>query len=526
MQSQPSASVTTDNTVSYYGGMNRDKLNGVDFRWFIVRSLPHQERKLAALLMSRRDEMENILEVYCPTHTTVSVSLKGKDVRTPLFAGYVFVLSTQKTVSDFIRRYYPEGTVMYDSRRRDGHSPGYLTVPESQMRFFMDFNENYADKVVILERPFTDYAFNPKTNEPNETVKVIDGPLAGREGYITRFRRDKRLVFNMKALDSDRYYTVSVPNIWDFHVVRLHNAKCDRQTIGTMKDRAVDLLIGIIQGSGHTDGTEEILNDIVDRLSVKPSLSDLCRTLNKDGYSELSRRISSLTADEAGLIMNLVRYERDNPGYVKENWQKITIRPFLTPTAGMEMEDGKSETELRHKSCTEIIRRVSITEDTYYPDVQKDRPVTTEYFAHIGVTEDKGTGYRTVFANWDRFLDEYFHTAGKANEKLVEGTVNTINAEDSTNRKEKLIESFRNFAPTLYRVLTDKNSEVKAIRNLRIGDGSLNVLAVRTKDISDAETERAKEILTDICVSICREINTGVHLAVWRRYLRTVWLHV
>ena len=64
------------------------------------------------------------------------------------------------------------------------------TIPEEQMRFFKDFNENYAEHVIVLEKPYSDYAFNPKTNEPNEIVKVLDGPLKGREGYLTRFHRN------------------------------------------------------------------------------------------------------------------------------------------------------------------------------------------------------------------------------------------------------------------------------------------------------------------------------------------------
>ena len=502
---------------------NRDKLNSVDFQWFIVRSLPHQEKKLAALLAEHRDELKNILEVYCPTHTTVNVSMKGRDVQAPLFAGYVFVLSTQRTVADFMSRYYPEGTILYDSRKRDGHKPGFLTVPDGQMRFFRDFNENYADKVVILEKPYTDYAFNPKTNEPNETVKVIDGPLAGREGYIARFRRDKRLVFNMKALDSDKYYAVSVPNVWDFHVVRLHNAVCDRQTIGTMKERAVDLLIGLLQACGYGDNTLPVLYGIVDTLALKPSLVSLCNTLYGQGHKELGKKIAMLGTSDAELLINLVRYERDNPGYVRANWQKLVIRPFLTPTPGVGFEDGRDEAELEHQSFTEIIRKVSITEQTYYPDRQEDRQAATEYYAHVGIMPVSGGG-SIVFANWDTFLDEYFQTAGKANERLVGGTVRST-ADGGNGVKEKLIESFRNFAPTLYKVLAGESSEVRALRGLDTGTGSINVLAVTANDGSAASTGKAVDTLLETCVGICKEINSSIHLAAWRRYLRTVWLH-
>lgn len=129
-----------------------------------------------------------------------------------LFAGLVFVLATRDAVAGFLEQNFPESVMLYDySKKTNGHKAPLLTVPENQMRMFKDFNENYADQLVILERPFSDYAFNPKTGEPNEIVRVVDGPLAGREGYIACFRRDKRLVFQMRGFGADSYITVSLP---------------------------------------------------------------------------------------------------------------------------------------------------------------------------------------------------------------------------------------------------------------------------------------------------------------------------
>ena len=55
---------------------------------------------------------------------------------------------------------------------------------------------------------------------------------------------------------------------------------------------------------------------------------------------------------------------------------------------------------------------------------------------------------------------------------------------------------------------------------LKIGEETLNVLAITATDI-----DSAKERLATTCIEICKEINATTHLAVWRRYLQTVWLH-
>lgn len=498
-----------------------DKLNHLDYCWYVVRTRPRQEKKFVKLLEQYKAKSKNILEVYAPTHTTVTVRGDNGDKQAPLFVGIVFVLATQKSLIDFMEEHAMEGVVQYERKTEKGEKTRMRVIPEEQMRAFRDFNENYAEQMIILERPYTDYAFNPKTGNPNEIVRVIDGPLKGREGYIARFRRDKRLVFQMRGLKKDSYLTVSLPNIWNFHVVRLHNAEGDRLSIGTEKGRAIDLLIGILQACGYGEQTLPLLYEIIDSLIVRPSLVSLCQDLHKKGNTALSMRLAQINGNEAELILNLVRYEHDNPGYVRQNWQKLVLRPYLTPTAGITLEDSQDETKLQHTHFTEIIRKIEITEEAYYPSKKKNESITTTYYAHIGILKDKEKDEYTFFANWDEFLGEYFLTAEKANEKLVSGTTQTAHGNNTDNGKQKkLIESFRNYAPSLYKVLTDTASAVKTIQRLTIGTDTLNVMAITTTD-----PEKGKNELIKTCTDICQEINTTTHLAIWRRYLQTVWLH-
>ena len=502
----------------------KDKLNNVDFRWYIVRTRPHREKATVELLEKYKAENSNILEIYAPDRTTVDVGLGKEMKKGPLFSGFVFVLATQKALSEFLGRYSMEEFIQYERKTENGKKASMSVIPEDQMRQLKDYNENYPDTAIPLERPYTDYAFNPKTNEPNDIVKVIDGPLAGTEGYITKFRRDKRLVYHLKGLDR----AVSIPNIWNFHVVRVHNAEGDKQTLGTIKERAVDLLIGLIQGCGYGEKTLPMLYEFIGELTFKPSLVEFCKDLYNKGHKELSQRFAKLDTKNAELILNLIRYEKDNPGYVKANWKKLIIRPFLTPTPGVEFEDDQHETKIQHTNFTEIIRKVDITEQVYYPSKEKEETITTTYYTHIGIKQDKDKESFTIFANWDYFLGEYFMTAGKANEKLVKGTkIQATNNPENPERgvsKEKLIESFHNYAPTLYNVLTDEKSKVKPIQNFNIAKERLNVMAITVK--SEAGIDEAKDELINTCTNICKEINTTTHLAVWRRYLRTVWLHI
>ena len=533
--------------------LTRDKLNSVDFRWYVVRTQPHQECKLASMLGDWREHASNLLEVYCPTHTTVSVSRGGRREQVPLFAGYVFVLATHEALAAFMASRYPAGTILYDRRREPGRRARLLTIPEEQMRFFMDFNENYAERVLVLERPYSDYAFNPKTGEPNEIVRVADGPLAGREGYLTRFRGERRLVFNMKSPTGGPGFAVSIPDVWNFRVVRLHNAEGDRLTRATEKERAADLLIGLLQGSGMGGDALPMFHAMVEALAAKPSLRALCHSLRCQGHDGIAARLATLTAAEAGLLVNLARYEHDNPGYTRSAYPRLVIRPFLTPTPGIAIGEGAAEARIAHAAFTEVIRKVYIAEQTYYPSRQESAAVATTYYAHIGImpapcnemqcqrhplhAADNGipaiaqpplpTGESRsgalLFANWDAFLGQYFLTAGKANEKLVGGTTQPQAPRGADgDEARRLLDSFRNYAPTLYTVLTDAASPVKAVSGLDVGGSEINAMAIT----ATADTAReAARTLVDTCTAICRELNTTTHLALWRRYLRTVWLH-
>ena len=498
-----------------------DKLNSVDYHWFLVCTKPGHELELRALIEREKGKIRNILEVYCPTHTKVYVRRGDNEQRLPFFDGYVFVLATQGALAEFLRDNDSDAYIWYNRKRTPDEKAMACTIPESQIRAFRDYNENYADKVIVLERPYTDYAFNAKTDEPNEIVRVVDGPLAGCEGYICRFHKKKGLVFRVQGMMPGCWLTVTYPNASDLHAVRLHNAEGDRLSIGTEKGRAADLLVGILQGCGYGERTQSLFYELMERLAADLSLEALCKHLQKQGEKVLADRLAKLTIKEAELLINLARYEHDTPGYVRENWPRIILRPFLTPTSGIEMEEDKNEAELPHQDFTEIIRKLDITEEVYYPSRQEDGKITTAYYAHIGRMEDK-SGF-IYFANWDDFLREYFLTAGKANEKLVSGKVRKVRNEITLAETEKLIESFRNYAPTLYKVLTDMDSAVKAMQDFKVGEELLNVLAIRS---SAQEKEAAKDQLIKTCVRVCTEINTTNHLAVWRRYLRTVWLHI
>lgn len=60
-----------------------DKLNHVDYHWYLVRTQPGHERELGCLIDREKENTHNILEAYCPTHTTVNVRHGDQERKLP-----------------------------------------------------------------------------------------------------------------------------------------------------------------------------------------------------------------------------------------------------------------------------------------------------------------------------------------------------------------------------------------------------------------------------------------------------------
>lgn len=373
----------------------------------------------------------------------------------------------------------------------------------------MDFNEHYPDQVIVLEHPYSDYAFNNKTQEANEVIKVADGPFAGKTGYLVRLRRERRLVFQMENM------AVSIPDVWDYHLVRLHNKHSDRQTKHTEKARAIDLIVGKMQGCGFQDNLGKAFAWVMETLTKTPSFNNLIKQIEAEHpkdetYLRFKDCIKSLTTHEASSILSLSAYANENPG-IANSCFNMDLRPFMTPTSGIPTIKGKNFSILKHKKFTEYILPITFGEETYYPKVEKARTTMVSYYAHIGIIKKRNDKI-VVFVNWDSILREYFYLVGEA--------------------KAKQLESFSQFTPLLYHILMGQTT-IKVEKNLSLDNSSIHALSITVEQAEKSTSLWEQQTVSDAiatlattCQKICLEINSSTHLAAWRKYLRGIWLHV
>ena len=545
------------------------KKNNTDILWYVVKTYSGKELLLKSVLQKYMVEEGNILDFYCPIHTThsefynyddgrndapkVIKSKKFDDVKTkieyrPLFAGLVFVKATEKALFDFLETYFPAGSILYNAIISEDGRCRPLVIPEDEFQHMKIFNESFKEEPLILHRSFEQYAFNHKTGKANDAVVVLDGPLKGKVGYIVRMgkNRSKGFAFEIRNPFGTGNITVGVSDIWNFHVARLHNANLDETTLATTKSRAFDLLVGLCQGAGFDD--KVILDNvyaIIDHLVENNSLRDLCEELVERGnkvkedteqegsYDRLSRSLRELSDSNLTLLLNLVRYERKFPGYVRDTFHEFVIRPFLTPTSGIENTINKPYAVIRHDNFVELIKKISLPERTYYPQTKDVVNEKVHYYAHVGIKHTTG-GY-LFFTNWDEFLSKYFLTGGTARKWIVSGkqTYDESTIVNDTIDTKGEQNSFYNYAKPLYKVLTGLDT-VFAVKDLSISTKTLNAMVIELNTsekgsidelLADESVKHSIDKLINTSLDICTTISAETHLKMWRGYLNTVWLH-
>lgn len=554
------------------------KENDIDLKWYVVHiNQPGKELALRNILEKTLGKVKNITDYYCPVYAYTKFrerlddgsrlmrrKVKVRDesgkskIKTekvlPLFAGMVYVRATQTALVSFLKDYFPIGTIMYT--KSVNLSPYPVVIKDETMRKFREFNDNLTAEPVLLQRPFNDYAFNKNQNEPNDTIMVVDGVLAGRTGYLIRINGNRGLALQMENPAGNGYVTIGIPNIRSFHIVRVRNSGTDSASFATRRQRAVDLLVGMIQAAGISDyRLPSTLYEIVIQLKNDSSFGKLCEHLrkgkaggkllsssSKEKRDLLASAIERLSVDDRRLILYLVFLEEQTPGYIDENWHNLAFRPFLTPTPGVRLGEGETYGKIHHKDFVEIIRPVDITERYFDASSQETNAITDTYYAHIGIRYQDG-GYM-VFANWDGLLSKYFMTEGKAARKILCGKKQVTYKRDKDGNierdagsltleveKEKLMESFLNYAKPLYDVLVG-NSEVKAMpKQDMTRNRGISVLYIRLPESSKfRDPLKSKSVastidtLISVGVEICTTIGSETHIKLWRDLLGNVWL--
>jgi transcriptional antiterminator NusG len=145
--------------------------------WYVIRVISGTEENVRQSLMQRREAfgLENhILEVFVPTHDSVSVRAGGVKVKKKknIFPGYILVRMIVTNESWYIVRNTPNVTGFLGA--------GTVPVPVS------------GDELEKLKGVLTEKSEEYKTDmQVGEYATVKNGPFAGSEGKIIEVNNQK-----------------------------------------------------------------------------------------------------------------------------------------------------------------------------------------------------------------------------------------------------------------------------------------------------------------------------------------------
>ena len=154
--------------------------------WYVLRAAYSSERLTSDYIRQNSDD----IEVFWPTHFVDHVK-KGKRVskEESLIPNILFARATKEDLEEFVydNSHLPYLRFYYHQvRRNDVLTREPLTVPERQMKSFMEIYNSSEDDIYIASDVIPKFA-------KGQMVRVIAGPFQGVVGRVARFKGQQRV---------------------------------------------------------------------------------------------------------------------------------------------------------------------------------------------------------------------------------------------------------------------------------------------------------------------------------------------
>lgn len=317
-------------------------------------------------------------------------------------------------------------------------------VSDEDVERFRYYNERLEDveDVTIVDESYAEL------EATKDTVCIMEGPYLGFQGIIKRTyveskKRDRCLYLKMHNL------CIRIPKISQYRsiVIREHTEGEDAEKINAW--RHIDRLIGSLQASGYPDDASQRLQTLITSFSNSSKAKFTIEyyrqfvgqvgTLIVDGklrgtmkgysYEELNKLkdfrkecglgllddyILQMSVDDESSLINLCNFFRkcaNTADAVKDIVPDTPLRPFLTPTPGKALDQGKDYTILQHTAFIEVIVRTDLRPHFAIPvlpkfDKQEPKNEDDIYYAHVGLFP-REDGKVTAIVNWSSFYHAY-----------------------------------------------------------------------------------------------------------------------
>ena len=142
---------------------------------------------------NKKSEHKSSPESPKKTPQSAKKSDKSSDDSEPLdpltVSGLVFLQGETRELQLFLKKNFPNVYLANDCATNRPAS-----IPQSQMKPFMDLMKSKPYEITLLRDSFEKFAEN------RVKLRLLTGPFAGHEGYIVRIHRDRQLVMQLGGI--------------------------------------------------------------------------------------------------------------------------------------------------------------------------------------------------------------------------------------------------------------------------------------------------------------------------------------
>lgn len=170
--------------------------------WYVIRATRARAQKVNDTLSAMHDagELPSDTEIYLPMRVTSVYDNSAlsnpevKVIRKPLYRSLLFIRCRQSTFQDLIKLTIPGFSPWYNHvvTNQYGKNP-YLIVPDRQFYSFRTIVESQEADIIVDQQEVP-------TLLKGDRVRVTDGPFAGVEGTVLRYKHQLRVFVQIECL--------------------------------------------------------------------------------------------------------------------------------------------------------------------------------------------------------------------------------------------------------------------------------------------------------------------------------------
>lgn len=363
--------------------------------WFIVKTDFFREREAIDDLL----RLDGVDEVYFPvirqaaqpTDGDTAAADGGRVRFVPAINGIMFVYSADLTL--LTKSLNPSGYfILPRSNSQDnpaveqvrGNAHLFSPITCGSLGQMLDMaavtdEEMYRYKVCVEQRAATTDEIRiigssyERLAAENDTIKIIDGPFRGFTGVIKQVKsggvKDRHLMFRLGSM------CVSLSGIRRYNYIVVRESSRGGKAQMPNMWRYIDYLTGRLQASYFADNAQAALRNILCCLDRTASV-DACRErLLGDARRQTDDRVArelalqavflqQMSADESCALMSLRQFFQSVDGSVGDSLGELVpdmpLRPFLTPTPGVDIPTKRGYALFAHNGFHELVLRLNL----------------------------------------------------------------------------------------------------------------------------------------------------------------------